>query len=124
LRARPPTTSLIARRRSRTVERRHGIGEAGDFITVDGLRARSGLNQYEVTKLLNGAGFPAPVATFGNDRVWHLRDVEAHVAWAGSAAAAALVAGCRLICDADDVDEAQRVGRLAAVTRRGFHRSS
>lgn len=51
-----------------------------DFVTSGDLRARLGINHYAVGKLISETGFPKPVVTVDDKRVWLLRQVEAYLA--------------------------------------------
>jgi predicted DNA-binding transcriptional regulator AlpA len=57
----------------------HQVRES-DFVSSGALKARLGISQYAFTKLTGERGFPKPVITVGDKRVWLLSQVEAYLA--------------------------------------------
>jgi hypothetical protein len=49
-----------------------------DFVSSGARKARLGISHYALTKLTSEGGFPTPVLTVGDDRVWLLSQVEAY----------------------------------------------
>lgn len=51
-----------------------------DFVASGALMARLGISRYALTKLTSEGGFPKPIVTVGDSRVWLLSQVEAYLA--------------------------------------------
>lgn len=57
----------------------HPVRES-DFVASGALMARLGISRYALAKLTSESGFPMPIVTVGDNRVWLLSQVEAYLA--------------------------------------------